>query len=248
MQKSGKMRWGEECVQQRRQVKGRGSREGKCIGIHTCTYHDDTTFRKAGYMREKWTICELKWCKGNVFWGEVQQKRGKGAREQKHKETWASWNMCMEERRENMQDREKLRNHEKISMLEGVLVSVSASGRWGKIDREEKHNQERKFTREWESTSNRMARHIQKTRKTCLRQMERSGESKQEREELSNQNEIVNKKATSTRARVGIKTGKFSVIQWHVSQRYGKRRVWKREKGGEGIRQLKIENQAKQGG
>lgn len=35
----------------------------------------------------------------------------------------------MEERRENKQDREKVRNHEKIIMLEGVLVSESASGR-----------------------------------------------------------------------------------------------------------------------
>lgn len=35
----------------------------------------------------------------------------------------------MEERRENMEDREKVRNHKKISMLEGVLVSVHASAR-----------------------------------------------------------------------------------------------------------------------
>lgn len=38
--------------------------------------------------------------------------------------------MCAWKRgRENMQDREKVRNHEKISMLEGVVVSVSASRR-----------------------------------------------------------------------------------------------------------------------
>lgn len=51
MQKPGKW-WGEECVQERRQVKGRGSREVKCTGIHTRTYHDDTTFRKR-MLREK---------------------------------------------------------------------------------------------------------------------------------------------------------------------------------------------------
>lgn len=32
-------------------------------------------------------------------------------------------------KRENMQDRKKMGNHEKISMLEGVLVSGCASGR-----------------------------------------------------------------------------------------------------------------------
>lgn len=49
-----------------------------------------------------------------------------------------------------------------------------------------KAKEEGKLTREWESTSNRMAKHIQKRGKTCLRQMEGSGESKQEREEVSN--------------------------------------------------------------
>lgn len=53
MQKTGKTRWGEEYVQGRRQAKGRGSREGKCMEIHTHTHHDDITFREAGNMREK---------------------------------------------------------------------------------------------------------------------------------------------------------------------------------------------------
>lgn len=35
----------------------------------------------------------------------------------------------LEERRKNMEDREKVRNNEKINMLEGVLMSVHASGR-----------------------------------------------------------------------------------------------------------------------
>lgn len=49
------------------------------------------------------------------------------------------------------------------------------------IKTEEKHNQEGKLTREWENTSHRMAKHIQKSRKTCLRQIEGSGEAKRGR-------------------------------------------------------------------
>lgn len=47
---------GAECVQETRQAKGRGSREGKCIGINThttMTQHSETMFRNSGNMREK---------------------------------------------------------------------------------------------------------------------------------------------------------------------------------------------------
>lgn len=37
MQKTGKTKWGEECVQGKRQAKGRESRERKCMEIHKHT-------------------------------------------------------------------------------------------------------------------------------------------------------------------------------------------------------------------
>lgn len=95
--------------------------------------------------------------------------------------------MCVEERRESTQDREKADTMREKKHARGVLPSVSTQRRQGKQEGEEKHMQQAKLTREWESMSKRKAKHIQKRGKTCLRQIESSGEGKQKREEVSNQ-------------------------------------------------------------
>lgn len=86
----------------------------------------------------------------------------------------------MEERRESTQDREKARDHDK-EHAKGCVVSVSTVHKGDKESKEEKRS-----TCTRESTSKRMAKHIQKRGKTCLRQLESSGEGKQQREEVSN--------------------------------------------------------------